>query len=131
MAETVVQVRSQDDVVQVRQKVRAAGGAMGFSLVDLTKLVTAASELARNTLVHGGGGEVRVEAVEDGGRRGLRLSFVDQGPGIADLKQALTDGYTSGAGLGLGLGGSRRLVNDFEIESTPGAGTRVTVAKWI
>jgi serine/threonine-protein kinase RsbT len=131
MPDTVVHVQSQDDVVQVRQKVRAAGSAMGFSLVDLTKLVTAASELARNTLVHGGGGEVRIEAVDDGGRRGLRLSFEDQGPGISDLEQALTDGFTSGSGLGLGLGGSRRLVNEFEIESTPGAGTRVTVAKWI
>jgi serine/threonine-protein kinase RsbT len=131
MADTVVPVRSQDDVVQVRQKVRAASSAMGFSLVDLTKLVTAASELARNTLVHGGGGEVRIEAVEDGGRRGLRLSFVDDGPGISDLEQALSDGFTTGGGLGLGLGGSRRLVNEFEIESAPGAGTRVTVAKWI
>jgi serine/threonine-protein kinase RsbT len=131
MPDTVVHVQSQDDVVQVRQKVRAAGSAMGFSLVDLTKLVTAASELARNTLVHGGGGEVRIEAVDDGGRRGLRLSFEDQGPGISDLEQALTDGFTSGSGLGLGLGGSRRLVHEFEIESTPGAGTRVTVAKWI
>jgi serine/threonine-protein kinase RsbT len=130
MSDSAVRVQSQDDVVQVRQKVRAAAAALGFSLVDLTKLVTAASELARNTLVHGGGGLVRIVTVESDGRRGLRLTFADEGPGIPDVDQALTDGYTSGGGLGLGLGGARRLVNEFEIDSRPGAGTRVTVVKW-
>jgi serine/threonine-protein kinase RsbT len=130
MSDSAVRVQSQDDVVQVRQKVRGGGAAVGFSLVDLTKLVTAASELARNTLVHGGGGLVRIVTVESDGRRGLRLTFADEGPGIPDVDQALTDGYTSGGGLGLGLGGARRLVNEFEIDSRPGAGTRVTVVKW-
>jgi serine/threonine-protein kinase RsbT len=129
-ADTVVPVRSQDDVVHVRQKVRAEASALGFSLVDLTKLVTAASELARNTLVHGGGGEVRITRVENGAHRGLRLTFADEGPGIEDLDRALTDGFTTGGGLGLGLGGARRLVNEFGIESGPGEGTRVTVVKW-
>jgi serine/threonine-protein kinase RsbT len=130
MSESVVRVQSQDDVVQVRQKVRAEATALGFSLVDLTKLVTAASELARNTLVHGGGGLVRIAVLERDGRRGLRLTFADEGPGIPDIDRALTDGYTSGGGLGLGLGGARRLVNEFEIDTRPGAGTRVTVVKW-
>lgn len=130
MPETTVPVHSQDDVVQVRQLVRAEATALGFSLVDLTKLVTAASELARNTLVHGGGGEVRIGLVENGGRRGLRLTFSDQGPGIPDIEQALRDGFTTGGGLGLGLGGARRLVNEFQVESSPGAGTDVTVVKW-
>lgn len=130
MVETVVRVQSQDDVVQVRQKVRTEASALGFTLVDLTKLVTAASELARNALVHGGGGEVRIAGIENGGRRGLRLTFTDEGPGIPDLDQALADGFSTGGGLGLGLGGARRLVNEFEIDSRPGAGTRVTVVKW-
>lgn len=130
MAETLVKIRSQDDVVRVRQAVRAEATALGFSLVDLTKLVTAASELARNALVHGGGGEVRIERVADNGRAGLRAVFADNGPGIANLEEALRDGFSSGSGLGLGLGGARRLVSSFEIDSAPGAGTRVTIVKW-
>ena len=123
-------IRSSADVVSVRQAARALAERVGFSLVDQTKLVTAASELARNTIDYGGGGSVRLELVENGVRRGVRLTFEDQGPGIADLALALKDGYTSGGGLGLGLGGARRLVNDFNIESSPGAGTRVTIARW-
>jgi serine/threonine-protein kinase RsbT len=130
MAETLVKIRSQDDVVRVRQAVRAEATALGFSLVDLTKLVTAASELARNALVHGGGGEVRIERIADNGRAGLRAVFADDGPGIANLEEALRDGFSSGSGLGLGLGGARRLVSSFEIDSAPGAGTRVTIVKW-
>jgi serine/threonine-protein kinase RsbT len=124
------QVRTEQDVVGVRQAVRAWAVEAGFSLIDQTKLVTAASELARNTLVHGGGGSVRMETLEAGARRGIRLSFHDEGPGIADLDLALRDGYTTGGGLGLGLSGSRRLVNEFELQSEPGRGTRVTVIKW-
>lgn len=123
-------IRSSADVVSVRQAARALAERVGFSLVDQTKLVTAASELARNTIDYGGGGSVRLELVENGVRRGVRLTFEDQGPGIADLNLALTDGYTSGRGLGLGLGGARRLVNDFTIESTPGTGTRIMIARW-
>ena len=123
-------IRSSADVVSVRQAARALAERVGFSLVDQTKLVTAASELARNTIDYGGGGSVRLELVENGVRRGVRLTFEDQGPGIADLSLALKDGYTSGHGLGLGLGGARRLVNDFTIESSPGAGTRVVIARW-
>jgi serine/threonine-protein kinase RsbT len=103
---------------------------VGFSLVDQTKLVTAASELARNTIDYGGGGSVRLELVENGVRRGVRLTFEDQGPGISDITMALKDGYTTGNGLGLGLGGARRLVNDFNLESSPGNGTRVMIARW-
>jgi serine/threonine-protein kinase RsbT len=123
-------IRTSADVVSVRQAARALAERVGFSLVDQTKLVTAASELARNTIDYGGGGSVRLELVENGVRRGVRLTFEDQGPGIADLSLALKDGYTSGHGLGLGLGGARRLVNDFTIESSPGAGTRVVIARW-
>lgn len=123
-------IRTQNDIVVVRQAVRTWAVQAGFSLVDQTKLVTAASELARNTLEYGGGGEVHFELVEEDGRRGVRLTFEDRGPGIADVNLALTDGYTSGGGLGLGLGGSKRLVNEFSIESTPGVGTRVVVARW-
>ncbi|MFJ4623166.1 anti-sigma regulatory factor [Streptomyces sp. NPDC088812] len=123
-------IRTERDLVWVRQHVRQAAAALGFSLVEQTKLVTAASELARNTLVYGGGGEVDASPVSDGHHRGLRLVFSDDGPGIADLEQALSDGYTSGDGLGLGLGGARRLVHDFAIDSTPGAGTTVTVTSW-
>jgi serine/threonine-protein kinase RsbT len=123
-------IRSSADVVSVRQAARALADRVGFSLVDQTKLVTAASELARNTIDYGGGGSVRLELVENGVRRGVRLTFEDQGPGIADLNLALKDGYTSGHGLGLGLGGARRLVNDFTIESTPGVGTRIMIARW-
>jgi serine/threonine-protein kinase RsbT len=126
----VLAIRSSDDVVRVRQEVRSRAVAAGFGLVDQTKIVTAASELARNTLSHGGGGTVRIEPVERGGRRGVRLTFEDQGPGIPDIEQALKDGFTTGGGLGLGLGGSKRLSNEFEIDSAPGRGTRVTIARW-
>ncbi len=124
-------IRSGDDVVRVRQQVRTAAAENGLSLVDQTKLVTAASELARNTLVHGGGGTARVEVVKSpSGRAGVKLHFSDEGPGIADIRLALTDGWTSGNGLGLGLSGARRLVDEFELDSEPGAGTRVMVVKW-
>jgi serine/threonine-protein kinase RsbT len=123
-------IRSSEDVVKVRQLVRTFAVEAGLSLVDQTKIVTAASELARNTLDYGGGGEVRLEIVEDGGRKGVRLAFEDRGPGIADVQLALKDGYTSGSGLGLGLGGARRLSNEFSIESTIGVGTKITIARW-
>jgi serine/threonine-protein kinase RsbT len=119
-----------DDVVRVRQAVRARAGAAQLSLVDQTKLITAASELARNTLVHGGSGVARVETVERQGRRGVKAVFTDHGPGIVDVEKALTDGYTTGTGLGLGLGGSRRLVDEFVLETAVGEGTTVTVIKW-
>ncbi|BDL39069.1 anti-sigma regulatory factor [Methylorubrum sp. GM97] len=123
-------VRSGDDVVRVRQRVRALAVEIGLGLVDQTKIITAASELARNTLDYGGGGDVLLETLQAGIRKGLRLTFEDQGPGIADIAQAMTDHYTSGGGLGLGLGGAKRLSNEFHIESTPGSGTRVTIARW-
>lgn len=123
-------IANDQDVVLCRQAVRRACVEVGFSLVDQTKMVTAASELARNALVHGGGGNMRLEVLQSGGRDGLRLAFVDQGPGIADIEQALTDHWSSGNGLGLGLGGSRRLVNEFDIQSAPGQGTTVTVVRW-
>ena len=123
-------VRDSDDVVKVRQAVREWSLGCGFSLVDQTKMVTAASELARNVVVYGGGGTVRLESLNDGARRGLRLVFEDQGPGITDIGQALRDGFTTGGGLGLGLGGARRLVNEFDIDSQPGSGTRVTITRW-
>ena len=123
-------VRSAEDVVGVRRVVREWALAVGFSLVDQTKIVTAASELARNVIVHGGGGSLRLEALNDEARRGLRLVFEDQGPGIADVERALKDGFSTGGGLGLGLGGARRLSNEFEIESHPGAGTRVAITRW-
>jgi|SRR5690242_530663 serine/threonine-protein kinase RsbT len=126
----VHEVRAANDIVRVRQRIREWAVEAGFSLVDQTKIVTAASELARNTLEHGGGGTARIELVTDGGRRGVRLICEDQGPGIADIQLALKDGYTSRNGLGLGLGGARRLVSDFAIESRPGEGTRVTVTRW-
>ncbi len=125
-----LQLRTDADIVAVRQLARAWAAEQGLSLVDQTKLVTAASELARNTVIYGGGGSATLEAIDDLPRRGLRLTFEDQGPGIADVEQALRDGFTSGGGMGLGLGGSRRLVNDFHIESAPGQGTRVTIARW-
>jgi serine/threonine-protein kinase RsbT len=128
-AETLA-ARNETDVVLVRQTVRKWAADLGFSLVDQTKIVTAASELARNTLIHGGGGSVRLEALAEGVRKGLRLTFEDQGPGIADIELALKDGYTTGSGLGLGLSGSRRLMTEFAIVSRVGEGTRVTVAKW-
>lgn len=123
-------VRSESDVVLVRQAVRKWAAELAFSLVDQTKIVTAASELARNTLIHGGGGGVTIEALTEGSRTGLRLTFEDQGPGIPDIALALRDGYTTGTGLGLGLSGSKRLVSEFEIVSRVGEGTRVTVTKW-
>lgn len=123
-------IRASGDVVRVRQEVRARAVEVGLGLVDQTKIVTAASELARNTLDYGGGGSVRMEIVQNGPRKGLRLTFEDQGPGISDINLALTDGYTTGKGLGLGLGGAKRLSNEFEIRSTPGSGTRVIIARW-
>ena len=119
-----------DDVVRVRQLVRAAAVATKLSLVDQTKLVTAASELARNTLIHGGGGHARVEPVTNGRRNGLRLVFTDQGPGIEDVDRAFADGYSTGGGLGLGLSGARRLMDEFELVTTIGQGTRVAAVKW-
>ena len=123
-------IRSQDDIVKIRQLTREWALMQTFSLVDQTKIVTAASELARNTVQHGGGGDVRLQALEEGIRRGLRLTFSDKGPGIRDLQLALKDGYTTGTGMGLGLSGSRRLVNEFQIQSEPGQGTRVTITRW-
>lgn len=123
-------IASNDDVVRSRQLVRTLAQQCGLSLVDQTKLVTAASELARNTLIHGGGGAMRAELVERGGRRGVSLVFEDDGPGIADLELAMTDGWTSGGGLGLGLSGARRLVDEFAVDSAAGRGTVVSVVKW-
>lgn len=123
-------IASDVDIVRARQAVRAKAAELGFGLVDETKLVTAASELARNALDHGGGGVMRMEVVHDGGRRGLRLTVQDHGPGIADPDLALTDGFTTGKGLGLGLGGARRLVDDFSLASAPGMGTTVAITRW-
>ncbi|SBT53832.1 anti-sigma regulatory factor [Micromonospora narathiwatensis] len=123
-------IRSDEDVVRVRQLVRTTAVAVRLSLVDQTKLVTAASELARNTLIYGGGGTAEVTTVDDGRRRGVRVVFADDGPGIPDLDLAFTDGYTTGSGLGLGLSGARRLVDDFDIRTAAGEGTRITVTKW-
>jgi len=123
-------IRLDQDVVRVRQLVRTHAVAARLSLVEQTKLVTAASELARNTLVHGGGGRAEIQLVMNGPRRGVQASFTDEGPGIADLDLALTDGYTTAGGLGLGLSGARRLVDEFALDSKPGTGTRVTVVKW-
>ena len=126
----VMMIRTSEDIVRVRQAVRRWAIRQGFTLVDQTKIVTAASELARNTIEYGGGGEVRLRALNKGFRCGLRLTFIDQGPGIPDIELALQNGYTTGSGLGLGLGGARRLVNEFEIASRPGEGTRVTITRW-
>lgn len=128
----LLQLRSSHDIVVVRQEVRAWAVAQGLNLVDQTKIVTAASELARNALEYGGGGTVCLEALEEreGRRKGLRLTFEDRGPGIADIALAMTDGYTTSGGLGLGLSGSKRLANEFDISSTPGEGTRVTITRW-
>lgn len=126
----VLQARSSQDVVLVRQAVRAWAIAQGLGIVDQTKIVTAASELARNTVEYGGGGTVRLEALQEGARKGLRLTFEDQGPGIVDVALALTDGYTTGSGMGLGLSGSKRLVNEFDLWSEVGRGTRVTITRW-
>ncbi|MBH8577062.1 anti-sigma regulatory factor [Nostocaceae cyanobacterium CENA369] len=126
----IMSIESSADVVLVRQAVRQLAVELGFSLVDQTKIVTAASELARNTLIYGDGGTVKLEALEEGRRRGLRLTFEDQGPGIADIDLALKDGFTSGNGLGMGLSGTKRLVNEFNIISRVGEGTCVTITKW-
>jgi serine/threonine-protein kinase RsbT len=123
-------VQTADDVVRVRQAVRARAVAAGFSLVDQTKIVTAASEIARNTVDYGGGGTLLFEILREGARRGLRLTFTDQGPGIPDIGLAMTDGYTSGNGLGLGLSGAKRLSNEFDVKSTLGKGTMVMLARW-
>ncbi len=125
-----LEIRASDHVVLVRQAVRKWAIELGFSLVDQTKMITAASELARNTLDYGKGGSVRLEALQEGLRKGLRLTFEDRGPGIPDLEKALTDGYTTGKGMGMGLSGSKRLVNEFEIVSRVGEGTRVTITRW-
>ena len=123
-------LNASEDVVRMRSAVRQAAIAQGLSLVDQTKVVTAASELARNALDYGGGGAVDIELVQNGVRPGVRLTFVDRGPGIADIEQALKDGYTTGGGLGLGLGGAKRLSNEFSIVSQPGAGTRIVIVRW-
>ena len=123
-------VKAENDIVYVRQAVRAWSIEIKCSLVDQTKIVTAASELARNALVHGGGGEVRLSLLQEGIRRGLRAVFEDHGPGIPDVGLAMQDGYTTNGTLGLGLGGAKRLVNDFDIVSVPGEGTRVTITRW-
>jgi serine/threonine-protein kinase RsbT len=130
LRDETLELRSSSDVVRARQVVRAWAAELGFSLVDQTKLVTGASELGRNTLEHGRGGRVRVEMLNDGTRRGIRMTFEDQGPGIPDINLALSDGYTTGSGLGLGLGGTRRLMSEFRIESEVGAGTRVQAVRW-
>jgi len=126
----VVPLRADEDVVRMRQAVRECLVSIGFSLIDQTKMITAASELGRNTLRYGGGGEAHIQKVADGSRRGVILSFVDQGPGIADVDLALTDGFSTGNGMGLGLGGARRLADEFDMSTAPGAGTTVRIAKW-
>lgn len=125
-----IQLRTSADVVSVRQAVRTWAIEAGFTLVDQTKMVTAASEIARNTIDYGGGGIARLELIADGARRGLRVAFEDQGPGIPDVQKALTDHFTTGNGLGLGLGGAKRLVNEFDISSRVGEGTRVVITRW-
>jgi serine/threonine-protein kinase RsbT len=124
-----IPVVSEPDIVVVRRRVRESAAQIGLSLVDQTKIVTAASELARNTLIYGGGGSMQLENL-NGPRLGVRLTFTDNGPGIPDIELALRDGFTSGSGLGLGLGGTKRLVNEFEIESKPGHGTKVVITRW-
>ncbi|MGC4030500.1 MAG: anti-sigma regulatory factor [Tepidisphaeraceae bacterium] len=123
-------IRASPDVVLVRQAIRNLAARLGFSLIDQTKVVTAASELARNTLEHGGGGSAQIEAVYRGITPGIRAVFEDQGPGIADTQAALSDGFTTGGGMGLGLGGSKRLVNEFDLHTAVGTGTRITIVKW-
>lgn len=123
-------LRNEQDIVMARQMVRKLAQELSFSLVDQTKMVTAASELARNALIHGGGGVMKWETLQDGLKNGLRLSFTDEGPGIPNVELAMTDGWTSGHGMGMGLGGSKRLVNEFQIESTPGHGTTVVITRW-
>ncbi|MEP6715457.1 MAG: anti-sigma regulatory factor [Terriglobia bacterium] len=126
----VLPLQTSEDVVIVRQRVRTLAVAQGLKLIDQTKIVTAASELARNTVVYGGGGTATLEAVQNGVRQGVRLVFEDHGPGIADLGLAMRDGYTTGGGLGLGLSGAKRLSNEFEIHSQPGEGTRIAITRW-
>jgi serine/threonine-protein kinase RsbT len=126
----VIPLRADEDVVRMRQALRECLVSIGFSLIEQTKMITAASELGRNTLRYGGGGEAHIEKVTDGGRRGVILSFIDQGPGIEDVDLALKDGYTTGNGMGLGLGGARRLADDFELTTAPGKGTTVRISKW-
>jgi serine/threonine-protein kinase RsbT len=126
----LLDLRAEEDVVRARQLVRRLARDIRFTLVDETKVVTAASEIARNTVVYGGGGTLEVTLLENGRRRGMRLVFADQGPGIPDVHLAMRDGYTTGSGLGLGLGGAKRLVDDFFIDSEPGKGTRVTLTRW-
>ena len=123
-------IRTSEDVVAIRQAVRQRAIDLGFNLVDQTKIVTAASELARNTVQYGGGGTVTIEGIQEGARKGLRLTFEDRGPGIANVELAMKDGYTTGSGLGLGLSGAKRLSNEFLIDSQPGKGTRVTIIRW-
>jgi serine/threonine-protein kinase RsbT len=130
VAATTFPLISTDHIVIVRQAVRQRAVEQGFSLVDQTKLVTAASELARNAIMHGGGGRATIELVSDGVRRGIRLVFEDEGPGIADVELAMRDGYSTGGGLGLGLSGAKRLSNEFSISSSPGKGTRVVIVRW-
>ena len=123
-------LRAQEDVVTVRQNARSLAVEIGLTIIDQTKIVTAASELARNTVIHGGGGKAILEILKDGPKQGLRLLFEDSGPGISDVDRAMQDGYTTGGGLGLGLGGSKRLCSEFTIESKVGVGTRVTITRW-
>jgi serine/threonine-protein kinase RsbT len=123
-------IQTSTDIVLVRQAVRQMAVEIGLSLVDQTKIVTAASELARNTLDYGGGGTVKLEMLQEGRKRGLRLTFEDQGPGIPNIEMALKDGFTTGSGLGMGLGGAKRLANEFEIQSAVGEGTRVVIVRW-
>ena len=131
MKSETLPIREEKDLLLVRQMVRTWADELGFAILNQTKLVTAASELARNALIHGGGGTVRLETLLVRERRGLRLTFEDEGPGIADIEQALTDGFTTSRGLGLGFGGARRLVNEFEVHSRPGEGARVVVTQWV
>ena len=126
----VLPLRADEDVVRLRQRLRECLVAIGFSLIDQTKMITAASELGRNTLRYGGGGEAHIEKVQNSSRRGVTLSFIDRGPGIPNVELALTDGYTTGNGMGLGLGGARRLADDFELHTVPGEGTTVRISKW-
>lgn len=130
MTPETLPIRNDSDVVTVRQAVRANAASLRFSVVDQTKLVTATSELARNTLIYGGGGIAVISKVSNNGRDGLRVVFEDKGPGIPDIQKALSDGFTTGNGMGLGLGGSRRLVNEFDIVSKVGEGTRITITRW-
>ena len=130
LRDELIGLRSMDDIIKARQLVRECAIFQGLSLVDQTKIVTAASELARNTLVHGGGGEMRLQALNDGPRRGVKVVFVDSGPGISDIDLAMKDGYTTRGGLGLGLSGSKRLVDEFGIDSKPGKGTTVSIVRW-